>query len=73
MRGAVILASLGLSACAEAVGYAVEVLEGQAARAHPCVRLTEMPPTDPREFATVDAECMAAVAEARAQMMRRER
>lgn len=71
MRAVVILALLGVSACAEVAGVAAVVLEGQAARAHPCVRLTEMPPADPREFAAVDAECMAAVAEARAQALRR--
>jgi hypothetical protein len=71
MRRSALLFLLALAGCAETLGYAVEVLEGQAARAHPCVRLTEMPPVDPRAFAALDAECMAAVAEARAQALRR--
>lgn len=71
MRATILLLPLALAGCAETLGYAVDALEGQAARAHPCVRLTEMPPADPREFAALDAECMAALAASRAQALRR--
>lgn len=73
MRAFALAAALVCAGCAEALDYAVEVLEGQVARTHPCVRLTEMPPVDPQAFAALDAECMAAVAGARARALKWQR